>query len=129
MAKLFASTGVSVYELISLSADDLYKKELLFKLPDSLRREILDYTANNGIETGAIFRNNNGDVPCRSLVNVWLWNLANAAEIPKEKVTPRNLQKLFYEIKADVEQEAGILIDYEMERLAELEEQVVGWNC
>lgn len=75
-------------------------------LPQQLRKLLLDFSKENGYETGIIFRTSKGNPVDRS--NVWkeMKRLAQTAGINEEKIFPHNLRhlfaKTFYEIDHDL---------------------------
>lgn len=82
-------------------------------VPNKLRKELLRYSKKKKITSGIIFRTRNGNPVNRS--NIWseMKKLCEKAKVPKSKVFPHNLRKLFarmfYEVSKDIAQLADLL--------------------
>lgn len=116
------STGARISELAYFRIDTLESgmvqiynkgKSRTILMPENLRRELLAYAAQNGIQEGPIFQTRSGRPVNRS--NIWreLKALGENAGVAKEKVFPHNFRHLFarafYEMKQDIAMLADIL--------------------
>ena len=103
LIKLFTSTGLPVHELEQVTVEAAGEGVLLLpgeampqRLPECLRRELLDYARRRGISSGPIFVTRTGR-PCgRAGVSVSIRRLCRDAQVPPEKGNPRCLRKLYY---------------------------------
>lgn len=82
-------------------------------LPSKLRKMLLDFAKEKGIQSGAVFITRNGNPVDRS--NIWaqMKSLCRIAGVKASKVFPHNLRKLFartfYGIEKDIAKLADIL--------------------
>lgn len=102
--KTICATGIRVSELIFITVEaaksgraDIYckGKHRVILLPDQLRKVLLQYTKEQNISSGHIFRTKTGKPLDRS--NIWkdMKDLCKAAEVEPAKVFPHNLRHLF----------------------------------
>ena len=116
------STGIRVSELrfITVAAAKAGEAEIRNKgktrtvfLPKKLQTALVRYARGRSIASGSIFVTKNGKPVDRS--NIWadMKKLCAAADVPKEKVFPHNLRRLFarafYGIEKDIMRLADIL--------------------
>lgn len=135
LIKLFTSTGLPVHELEQVTVEAAGEGVLLLpgeampqRLPDCLRRELLDYARRRGISSGPIFVTRTGR-PCgRAGVSVSIRRLCRDAQVPPEKGNPRCLRKLYYTTRAEIEATVAQLVEQTHERLLEAEQAAVGWG-
>lgn len=135
LIKLFTSTGLPVHELEQVTVEAAGEGVLLLpgeampqRLPDCLRRELLDYARRQGISSGPIFVTRTGR-PCgRAGVSVSIRRLCRDAQVPPEKGNPRCLRKLYYTTRAEIEATVAQLVEQTHERLLEAEQAAVGWG-
>jgi len=78
-----------------------------------LRKKLLAYCRQNGIDGGVIFRCKNGQPLNRSIIWASMKKLCAAARVAASKVFPHNLRKLFarcfYELQRDIAKLSDIL--------------------
>lgn len=94
LIKLFTSTGLPVHELEQVTVEAAGEGVLLLpgeampqRLPDCLRRELLDYARRRGISSGPIFVTRTGR-PCgRAGVSVSIRRLCRDAQVPRKRAT------------------------------------------
>ncbi len=118
---LFA-TGIRISELRYFTAEALRgstitvsgkNKTRVIIVPKDLQKKLLAYAKQNGIASGVIFRTGSGNPVNRS--NVWaeMKKLCEKARVPKSKVFPHNIRKLFarlyYKLSKDIAQLADLL--------------------
>ena len=133
LIKLFTSTGLPVHELEQVTVEAAGEGVLLLpgeampqRLPDCLRRELLDYARRRGISSGPIFVTRTGR-PCgRAGVSVSIRRLCRDAQVPPEKGNPRCLRKLYYTTRAEIEATVAQLVEQTHE--LEAEQAAVGWG-
>lgn len=118
---LFA-TGIRISELRYFTVEALQgntitvsckNKMRIILVPKELRKKLLSYAKQKGIESGVIFRTRGGNPVNRS--NVWaeMKKLCIRAGVSKSKVFPHNIRKLFarlyYGLSKDLSQLADLL--------------------
>ena len=116
------STGIRVSELQYISVEAVAKgeAEVILKgktrkvfIPDRLGKKLREYVSEQGIETGAIFRNSKGRPIHRSYVWQLMKLLAEKAGVDSSKVFPHNLRRLFarsfYNVNRDIAKLADVL--------------------
>lgn len=115
-------TGIRVSELVYFTVEAVERgrvtvscknKTRMILLPGNLRRLLLRFAKNSGIESGCLFRTRNGKPIHRA--NIWhaMKSLCKKAGVASEKVFPHNLRKLFarsfYELEKDIAKLADVL--------------------
>lgn len=136
LVKLFAITGVPVQCLDRITPEVVQKGHALLPcrgshfalyLPDSLRRELLDYIEGNHLAAGPLFVTRGGKPINRSNLCRKLQELCREAGIPEEKGSPRCLRNLCQATKdtlyANVEQQLQQMYNL----LLQAEQESVGW--
>lgn len=63
----------------------------------------------------------------RSNVTIGIWQLYVAADVPKEKGSPRCLRKLYQTTREGIERGISLLVNQAQDRLLEEEQLSVGW--
>jgi len=116
------STGIRVSELQFFTVEAVKHGEIavsckaksrIILLPGKLKKRLLSYARSNGIKSGSIFVTKGGKPLNRS--NIWsqMKKLCDEAMVPKGKVFPHNLRKLFartfYGLEKDIAKLADIL--------------------
>lgn len=137
LIKVFASTGIQVQELPNVTVEAARAGKLTTSagnatetvhLAECLCKELLDYAGRKGILTGPIFVTRNGTPIIRTNITASICQVGIAAQIPKEKATPRCLRKLYQTTKANVEANIALLVEQAMDQQIELEQLTVGWG-
>lgn len=115
LLQTIGATGIRVSELRYVTVEGVQKGVItIFSkgkcrsilLPQQLQKLLLDFSKENGYETGIIFRTSKGNPINRS--NVWkeMKQLARTTGINEEKIFPHNFRhlfaKTFYEIDHDL---------------------------
>jgi site-specific recombinase XerD len=115
-------TGIRVSELRYFTVEQVRQGEVtvscknktrVILLPAKLKKKLLSYARQRGIEAGVVFRTRSGRPVDRS--NIWsdMKSLCEKAQVAATKVFPHNLRKLFartfYELDKDVAKLADIL--------------------
>ena len=122
LLQTICSTGIRVSELRYFTVQSVRDGEVVVRcksktrrilLPHELRRRLLAYARETGIDSGAIFRTAGGKELDRS--NIWteMKGLCAAAGVDPQKVYPHNLRKLFarsfYSLDKDIAKLADLL--------------------
>lgn len=117
-----ACTGARISELAYFQVDALRSgmvqiynkgKSRIILMPDDLRRELLVYVQQTGIQEGPLFQTRSGKPVNRS--NIWreMKALGAQTDVDREKVFPHNFRHLFarafYGMKKDIATLADIL--------------------
>ena len=104
LIRTFAEAGLRVNELELLTVEAVAAGVLKHppeqgggrvRLPQELRRDLLQYTRQNGIAAGPVFASRAGNPASRAIIRTSLQRVARDAGIPVEKAAPRCLQKLY----------------------------------
>ena len=122
LLQTICATGIRVSELSSFTVDAVNRGEVrisckskirVILIPEKLREMLLSYARDEGIREGVIFRTKSGNPLNRS--NIWhdMKSLCRAAKVPRDKVFPHNLRKLFartyYSADKDIARLADLL--------------------
>ena len=104
LIRTFAEAGLRVNELELLTVEAVAAGVLKHppeqgggrvRLPQELRRDLLQYTRQNGIAAGPVFASRAGNPASRAIILTSLQRVARDAGIPVEKAAPRCLQRLY----------------------------------
>lgn len=122
LLQLMASTGIRVSEIQYLTAEALKQNRIQIHLkgkirtillPGKLYKKLRQYQHCHNIQTGPIFRGQNGKALDRRSIWAQMKRLCEAANVPKTKVFPHNLRHLFartfYEVQRDITKLADVL--------------------
>lgn len=116
------STGIRISELKHFTVDAVRTGEVtvqcknklrIILIPEKLKKKILNYVKENGIESGSVFVTRSGKPLDRS--NIWkqMKSLCETAGVDSRKVFPHNLRKLFarafYAAERDIAKLADVL--------------------
>lgn len=136
LVKLFAVTGLPLQCLDQVTPQIVQAGSALlpwrsgrfsFRLPESLRRELLDYIAENAITAGPVFVTRSGKPINRSNLCRKMQELCREAGVPEEKGSPRCLRNLCRatqnNLYASLEQQLQQVYDM----LLQAEQESVGW--
>ena len=122
LIQTIGSTGIRVSELKYFTVEAVKSGEVCvyakgknrtILIPTKLKKRLLQYAKEQGIECGVIFRTRSGRAMDRS--NIWaeMKKLCRAAGVEAGKVFPHNLRKLFartfYSIEKDIAKLADLL--------------------
>lgn len=136
LIKLFAITGLPLRCLKQITPQVVEagsailpcrSSRFVFRLPDFLRRELLEYIAEKQLVDGPIFTTRNGRLINRSNLCRKMQELCQEAGVPEEKGNPRCLRNLWRttqdNLYANLEQQ--LLQIYDM--LLRAEQESTGW--
>ena len=137
LTKLFATTGIAVLDIPSVTVEAVRSGQLLIKsgkkteiirFPASLQEDLLRYAAESGRSTGMIFTKKNGTPIERTQVSLYIQKLAQAAQVPAEKGNIRALRQLYKTTISGIEANFDLLVRQAYERQLETEQLSVGWE-
>lgn len=137
LVKLFATTPLPVQELSRVTVEAVEKGRVEFsanrvksavRLPEYLKKELLNYAKREGRHSGAIFVTKEGTPISRTYVSTILRQLCPTAQVPEEKGNPRCLRKLYQSTLATIEADMALLVEQAMERQLAMEQMSVGWE-
>ena len=96
LVKLFGSTELPVGDLKLLTVEALRgEAECPVRLPEFLRRELLDYAGRSGVVRGPLFQTRSGRPLGRTAVTDSMKQLCRDAQVAEEKANPRCLKHLW----------------------------------
>lgn len=137
LVKVFGNSEPPVQELCRLTVEAAragrisisrrYSKEII-RFPDAVCRELLDYAARQGIQSGPIFLTRTGKLIDRTYAAQSIRRLCPAAQVAEEKGNPRCLRKMYQATREGVERNVALLVERAQDRLLEEEELTVGWD-
>ena len=137
LTKLFATTGIAVLDIPSVTVEAVRSGQLLIKsgkkteiirFPASLQEDLLRYASDNGRTAGMIFTKKNGTPIERTQVSLYVQKLAQAAQVPAEKGNIRALRQLYKTTISGIEANFDLLVRQAYERQLETEQLSVGWE-
>ena len=137
LTKLFATTGIAVLDIPSVTVEAVRSGQLLIKsgkkteiirFPASLQEDLLRYASDNGRPAGMIFTKKNGTPIERTQVSLYIQKLAQAAQVPAEKGNIRALRQLYKTTISGIEANFDLLVRQAYERQLETEQLSVGWE-
>ena len=103
------------------------------RLPECLRRELLDYARRQGLTAGPVFCTRNGKGMSRTQVTAEIQSLCRDARVDEAKGNPRCLRKLYLATRTDIERSVRLLAEQAYERVLDAEQLAAGWgegvNC
>ena len=132
LAKLFATTGISVSDLplVTVEAAEagrLVKGREIVRFSEGLQTDLLAYAKQNGRTTGVVFTQKSGAPLMRTQVGVYIQKLGQDARIPAEKANIRALRQLHKAAVTAIEANFDLLVQQAYERQLEREDAAVGW--
>ncbi len=137
LVKLFASCDLPVQQLDKVTVEAAKAGGMtvvssgtrsMLHLPGCLCRELLAYAERQGIGVGPIFLSNRYRPMCRAGIVQSIAKLGEEAGLPGEKCNPQCLRRLYKSTKAAVEANFALLVEQTMDRQAEQEQLIVGWE-
>lgn len=135
--KLFATTGITISELVKLTPPAVRRGEFevhqnrvqqVKHIPPSLQRELLDYAEKIGRIEGPIFINSKGTAPYRNDITTSISALAEPAGLPKEKCNPSCLRKLYLTTRQEIANSFEPFINKTYDDIVEKEQALIGWD-
>ena len=138
LIKTIVTIGVKPAELSGITVEVLkegvavvtsHSIQRRVQIPEPIRLELLNYAAEQGIETGTLFITKDGDPLVHSLVWKEIKRVCREANLAEEMGTPKSLRHLYretyrYYCGKNLSKDA----DKEYEKLLLEEESSIGWN-
>ena len=129
LVKLFGSTDLAVGDLGQLTVEALRGEEACpSRLPDFLRRELLDYARRESITSGPVFCTKRGKPLGRTAVTDSMKQLCRDARVEEEKVNPRCLRRLWQTTRDGFRAQLDRMVEQAWDCLLETEQLSIGWN-
>lgn len=137
LIKVFATMGIAVRELSSVTVEAVHMGRAMIemdngtnvrKIPECLRRELLDYARKRCIAEGPIFVTRTGREISRTTVSALIQRLSGAAQVVPEKCNPRCLRKLYLSTNENIMMNMTIIAEQAYIRLLEKEQLKIGWD-
>ena len=129
LVKLFGSTDLAVGDLGQLTVEALRGEEACpARLPDFLRRELLDYARRESITSGPVFCTKRGKPLGRTAVTDSMKQLCRDARVAEEKANPRCLKHLWQTTQDGFRAQLDRMVEQAWDCLLETEQMSIGWN-
>ena len=129
LVKLFGSTDLAVGDLGQLTVEALRGEEACpSRLPDFLRRELLDYARRESITSGPVFCTKRGKPLGRTAVTDSMKQLCRDARVAEEKVNPRCLRRLWQTTQDGFRAQLDRMVEQAWDCLLETEQLSIGWD-
>ena len=137
LVKLFASCDLPVQQLDKVTVEAARAGCLtvnssgtrsMVHLPGCLCRELLAYAGRQYIGVGPIFLSIQNRPMCRASIVQSITRLGEEAGLPSEKCNPQCLRRLYKTTRAAVEASFAVLVEQTMDRQAEQEQLIAGWE-
>jgi integrase len=132
LVKVFGSMGLTLQDLPQLTVEAVNAGTVnlpsgIVHIPTILRRELKDYAAKLGLQTGSVFVTRGGKPINRSNVTYAIQSLCADAQVTREKGTPRCLRKMYQVTQAGIQANMEVLLAQAYDRLLEQEESRIAW--
>ncbi len=137
LIKTLGGAGVRIQELHQLTVEAVregsvrlscHHCERVLKLPEALRKELLDYAGREGIYKGPVFVTRDGMPLARSSVWRYVNSVSRDAQVPEEKANPRCLWKMYKSTCDSIRADIDRLAAQAYERMMEEEQLLAGWK-
>ena len=137
LVKLFASCDLPVQQLKKVTIEAAKAGSLtvesngtrsVLHLPGCLCRELLAYADRQYIGSGPIFLSYRVRTMSRASIVQSITRLSEEAGVPGEKCNPQCLRRLYKTTRAAVEASFAVLVEQAMDRQAEQESIIAGWE-
>ncbi len=126
LIKLFVLTDVTAQTLQNVTVEAVKTSQI--SMPNFFRDELLTYAHRNNILFGPAFLTRAGTPIMRTSVLKVIQRGCDEAIVPKEKVTPKCLNRLRETTRTAVENNLRLLVERYMENQILAEEAVYGWS-
>ena len=98
------------------------------RLPDFLRRELLDYARRESITSGPVFCTKRGKPLGRTAVTDSMKQLCRDARVAEEKANPRCLKHLWQTTQDGFRAQLDRMVEQACDGLLEAEQLSIGWD-
>lgn len=140
LIKTLGGAGMRIQELPQLTVEAVQqgtvdleyhnsRQKRVLRLPEGLRRELLDYAGREGIRKGPVFGSPEGAPMSRTNVNYFISMVSHDAQVAEEKATPRCLWKMYQETCREIQANVAVLIEQSYQRMLDEEQQLMGWRA
>lgn len=137
LIKTLGGTGMRIQELPQFTVESVragtaplwYRgTKRMVRIPGSLRQELLDYTTEEGLDSGSVFVTKEG-VPLNRAV-VWrsINSISGQANIAPQKANPRCLRKMYLTTLGGLPAGMAATQDMVYDSILESEQRSIGWN-
>ena len=126
LAKVFATTGISVSELSKLTVETVGEGKLNTSdgdviIPPGLRDELISYARRKAIGAGPVFVTRNRQPVSMTRVSIILHGLGTAAGLGEGKSRSSALRELYQTAKEEAETMAAAMVEQVMNKQADRE--------
>lgn len=139
LVKVLGGAGLRIQELPQLTVEAVSAGEVELqyhngrcsrtaRIPEGLRRELLDYIRREGLTRGPVFRTGEGRPLARTAVCKLLRGLSRTAEVDAEKVNPRCLWNMYQATQAAIMESVSALAEQAYARMLEAEDVSAAWG-
>ena len=137
MIKAFCCLGLSVSELPFLTVDALVAGQVPVNtksrvknifIPQILQEELLHFAVREHINSGMLFKSQDGEPLSRTYLTNELKMLCEEADIPEGKVTLKSLRELYFTTYSEIRSTSSDLFNKEYSKILEEEDRRVGWD-
>lgn len=133
MVKVFGSTGLTVGDLESLTAEAVVSGRItlpsaILRIPNGLKEELEQFIREEHIVSGPVFLTRDGKAQGRTVVTNMIKSLCRDAQVAEEKANPRCLRKMYLSTQAGIAENLSLLAEQAYDRILEKEQQTIGWK-
>ena len=133
MVKSFAVIGLKQNELSQVTAEAVEAgivtvEQGQIHIPQSFRKELLDYMKKQKIISGPLFINKSGTPYQRQTISKFLSALCDEAHVERSRGTSRNLRMLCDNTMTDLRNNLEQLIQQAYDRIIDMEQLTVAWD-
>lgn len=137
LVKIFATTGLTVQELPSLTVEAVVAGYLVvypsgvkrtIRISPCVQKELMDYIRQSGLREGPVFLGRNGKPIRRTVVTELIQSLSLDAKVAPEKCNPRYLHKLYSATREKILANLAELVDQTYDKLLEDEQMSTDWK-
>ena len=133
MVKSFAVLGLKQNELSQVTTEAVEDGVVTVEqgqihIPESFRKELLDYMKKKKIVSGPLFVNQNGIPYQRQTISKFLAALCDEAHVERSRGTSRNLRMLCDSTITDLRSNMEQLIQQAYDRIIDMEQLTVAWD-
>lgn len=135
LLRTIVSTGIHINDLDKLTVEFLNSDNPFIvsfsgekiRIPQSLKKELLQFATCNLILYGPVFVNSNGSVIDSSVISHSFAQISLYANVPQHKTNPVNLRRLYFKTYSDTSEKFRSLIEQAYDYFLESEQQMVRW--
>lgn len=137
LIKSICVLGIRIHEIADITVEGLEEGAIFvnshgidreIKIPEILKKELLQYAAHKNIRNGSVFVSVNGKPLNRINIFHDIKRVARDANVDEEKVNPKCLFYLYQSTQNEIMEKLTALAEYSYTNLLEQEETVIGWD-